>query len=40
MLGSIVFDHYGLFGLMQHPIDLSRLTGALLLIFGVVLIRH
>jgi bacterial/archaeal transporter family-2 protein len=37
MLGSLVFDHYGLFGLAQHPVDLP---GALLLIAGVVLIRH
>jgi bacterial/archaeal transporter family-2 protein len=40
MLGSLVFDHYGLFGLTQQPFDLFRLTGAALLIAGVVLIRH
>ena len=40
MLGSIIFDHYGLFGLTQHPVDLPRLAGAMLLIAGVVLIRH
>ena len=40
MLGSLVFDHYGLFGLAQHPVDFSRLAGAVLLIAGVVLIRH
>jgi transporter family-2 protein len=40
MLGSLVFDHYGLFGLTPHPFDLFRLTGAALLIAGVVLIRH
>ena len=40
MLGSLVFDHYGLFGLAQHPVDLPRLAGAMLLIAGVVLIRH
>ena len=40
MLGSLVFDHYGLFGLAQHPVDLPRLAGAVLLIAGVVLIRH
>ena len=40
MLGAMAFDHYGLFGLTQHPFDLFRLTGALLLIVGVVLIRH
>jgi transporter family-2 protein len=40
MLGSLVFDHYGLFGLTPHSFDLFRLTGAALLIAGVVLIRH
>ena len=32
MLGSLVFDHYGLFGLAQHPVDFYRLAGAVLLI--------
>ena len=40
MLGSIVFDHYGLFGLTQHRADLPRLAGAALLITGAILIRH
>lgn len=40
MLASIVLDHFGLLGLTQHPIDVSRFTGALLLIVGVVLIQH
>jgi transporter family-2 protein len=40
MLGSLAFDHYGLLGLAPHPVDLPRLAGALLLIAGVVLIRH
>jgi transporter family-2 protein len=40
MLGSLVFDHYGLFGLAPHSFDLFRLTGAALLIVAVVLIRH
>jgi bacterial/archaeal transporter family-2 protein len=40
MLGSLVSDHYGLFGLTPHPFDLFRLTGAALLLAGVVLIRH
>ncbi|HVT54493.1 MAG TPA: DMT family transporter [Xanthobacteraceae bacterium] len=39
MMGSLLFDHYGLFGIPQHPIDLTRLAGATLLIAGVVLIR-
>src|SRR5262245_60557393 len=40
MLGSMAFDHYGLFGLAQHPIDGYRLAGAALLVAGVVLIRQ
>jgi transporter family-2 protein len=39
MVGSLLFDHYGLFGIPQHPIDLTRLAGAALLVAGVVLIR-
>ena len=40
MLGSIAFDHFGLFGLTPQRADWPRLSGALLLIAGVVLIRH
>ncbi len=40
MLGSIAFDHFGLFGLAEHRADLPRLAGAALLIAGVVLIRQ
>lgn len=39
MIGSLLFDHFGLFGIPQHPIDLTRLAGAGLLVAGVVLIR-
>jgi bacterial/archaeal transporter family-2 protein len=39
MVASIAFDHLGLLGLSKHPIDLSRLIGAVLLVAGVVLIR-
>jgi transporter family-2 protein len=39
MLSSMVFDHYGLFGVVQHPVDPFRLLGAVLLIGGVILIR-
>ena len=40
MLASMAFDHFGLFGLAQRPIDLPRLIGMALLIGGVVLIRR
>ena len=39
MLASLVFDHYGLLGAVQHPADPSRLLGAALLLGGVILIR-
>lgn len=39
MLGSIAFDHFGLFGLPVHPMSFVRLAGAALLVAGVVLIR-
>lgn len=40
MIGSIVFDHFGLFGLAQQRADIPRLAGALLMIAGVALIRR
>ncbi len=40
MLASIAFDHFGLLGLSQRPLDLPRLIGVALLIGGVVLIRR
>jgi transporter family-2 protein len=39
MLGSIVFDHFGLLGLPVHPVSAIRVVGAALLVGGVVLIR-
>jgi bacterial/archaeal transporter family-2 protein len=39
MLGSVLFDHFGLLGLPVHPISAVRLAGAALLVGGVVLIR-
>ena len=40
MLASLVFDHFGLFGLEKHAASPVRLAGAALLIAGVVLIRR
>ena len=40
MVGSIIVDNFGLFGLQTHPADWSRIFGAALLIAGVYLIRH
>lgn len=39
MLGSLAFDHFGLFGLPPQPVSLPRLAGAASLVLGVVLIR-
>jgi len=39
MLASVAFDHFGALGLSEHPIDIPRLIGAVLLVIGVVLIR-
>jgi transporter family-2 protein len=39
MMGSLVFDHFGLLGLPVHPASIPRLVGAALLVAGVVLIR-
>jgi transporter family-2 protein len=40
MLASVAFDHYGLLGLAQRPVDLPRIIGVALLIAGVLLIRR
>ena len=39
MLTSVAFDHFGLLGLAQRPIDVYRAGGAVLLILGVLLVR-
>lgn len=39
MLGSLLFDHFGLLGIPVQPASLIRCTGAACLILGVVLIR-
>ncbi|MBV8829692.1 MAG: DMT family transporter [Acidobacteriaceae bacterium] len=39
MLSSLIFDHYGILGLERHPVDISRLVGAALLVAGVILLR-
>ena len=40
MLASVAFDHFGLLGLAQRPVDLPRIMGVALLIAGVLLIRR
>ena len=39
MMGSIMFDHFGLLGLPVQPVSSLRILGAALLVGGVVLIR-
>jgi transporter family-2 protein len=39
MVASVAFDHFGALGLAEHPIDVPRIVGAMLLVIGVVLIR-
>lgn len=39
MVASVIFDHVGALGLSEHPIDLPRIVGAVLLVMGVALIR-
>jgi transporter family-2 protein len=39
MLGSLTFDHFGLFGLPVHHVTAPRGIGAVLLLAGAVLVR-
>jgi transporter family-2 protein len=39
MVAGIAMDHFGLFGLIQHPVSVSRLAGIALIIGGVLLIK-
>lgn len=38
LVASLAIDHFGLFRMQQHPINLARCVGGLLLIGGVTLI--
>ncbi len=39
MTAAVTMDHFGVFGLTQHPISISRLIGVALVIAGVVVIK-
>jgi transporter family-2 protein len=39
MIGSLIFDQFGLLGVPQHPATFVRMAGAAFLILGAVLIR-
>ncbi len=36
---SLAFDHFGLFGVLQHAANPVRLAGAAFLVLGVTLVR-
>jgi len=40
LIAAVAFDHYGLFGLQKHPVDIYRIIGAVLLLAGVLFIRR
>ncbi len=40
ILASLVIDHHGLLGFVQHPMNFGRTLGVVLLLVGVVLIRR
>ncbi len=40
MIGALVIDHFGAFGLDRTPISLGRVLGVLLVVAGVLLVRR
>ncbi|WP_022821587.1 DMT family transporter [Hymenobacter norwichensis] len=40
LLTALLFDQLGLFGLTRHPLSLSRLAGAVLLVAGAYLLNR
>jgi bacterial/archaeal transporter family-2 protein len=40
LIGSIVFDHFGLLGVPVHPFTATRLVGAGMLLLGAILARQ
>jgi bacterial/archaeal transporter family-2 protein len=39
LVAALVLDHYGLFGLARHPVNVTRAAGLLLVLVGAVLVR-
>ena len=39
LIAAALFDHYGLLGIAEHPINLMRALGICLLIVGALLVR-
>lgn len=40
MIGSLIFDHFGLFGLSVQHVTAPRAIGAVLLLVGAILVRY
>lgn len=40
LLFSLALDHYALLGLAEHPVNLPRIAGAILVVIGAVLITR
>jgi transporter family-2 protein len=40
MMGALIIDHFGAFGLARAPISFGRVAGVLLVVAGVVLVRR
>ncbi|MBB4198379.1 hypothetical protein CCR94_22500 [Rhodoblastus sphagnicola] len=40
MIAAVLFDHFGVLGLTQRPLDVSRALGIALVLGGVILIRR
>ena len=39
MIVSVILDHYGLVGYEEHPVNMWRILGVVLLLSGVILIK-
>lgn len=40
LITALIYDHYGLLGFKQNPVNLSRVLGALLLVIGAYLVNR
>ncbi len=40
LVTALVLDHYGVFGIPQHPVSAGRIGGMVLVILGVLVVRR
>jgi transporter family-2 protein len=40
LIGSMLFDHFGILGVPVHPLNAARLIGAGMLVLGAILVRQ